>query len=283
MQKDIQLHDLVDDKTGLIFKIVESLNKILREDQQQKQPLFLSINEQFLLKLVTEIVKNPKKSYVIGIAGESASGKTTLVQNAAKALLKGDRKDLFTTVSCDDYYKDASDELKRAGSYENLFMTGFSFDTPDALDLQLMKSHLRSLKNGESIKSPEYNFVTCESKLDKVEKNPALIILNEGLFVLNNDVSDVDDIKIYVFTPFSIIRDRWYARAATRGKTGNAADMQFENVNQAAQVYIRPTMQTSDIVVNGLTTAEYIEEITEKIIKAITSILHLKKDISNKG
>ncbi len=283
MQKDIQMHDLVSDKTGLIFKIVESLNKILREDQQQKQPLFLSINEQFLLKLVTGIVKNPKKSYVIGIAGESASGKTTLVQNAAKALLKDKRRDLFTTISCDDYYKDASDELKRAGSYENLFMTGFSFDTPDALDLQLMKSHLEKLKSGESVKSPAYNFVTCESKLDMVEKNPALIILNEGLFVLNNDVADVDDIKIYVFTPFSIIRDRWYSRAATRGKTGNAADMQFENVNQAAQIYIRPTMQTSDIVVNGLTTAEYIEEITEKIINAITSILHLKNNLENKG
>ncbi len=277
------MQDLASDKTGLIFKIVESLNKILREDQQQKQPLFLSINEQFLLKLVTGIVKNPKKSYVIGIAGESASGKTTLVQNAAKALLKDKRRDLFTTISCDDYYKDASEELKRAGSYENLFMTGFSFDTPDALDLKLMKSHLESLKNGVAIKSPEYNFVTCESKLDKVEKNPALIILNEGLFVLNDDVADVDDIKIYVFTPFSIIRDRWYARAATRGKTGNAADMQFENVNQSAQIYIRPTMQTSDIVVNGLTTAEYIEEITEKIVDAINSILHLKNDISNKG
>lgn len=277
------MQDLASDKTGLIFKIVESLNKILREDQQQKQPLFLSINEQFLLKLVTGIVKNPKKSYVIGIAGESASGKTTLVQNAAKALLKDERRDLFTTISCDDYYKDASEELKRAGSYENLFMTGFSFDTPDALDLKLMKSHLESLKNGVPIKSPEYNFVTCESKLDKVEKNPALIILNEGLFVLNDGVADVDDIKIYVFTPFSIIRDRWYARAATRGKTGNAADMQFENVNQSAQIYIRPTMQTSDIVVNGLTTAEYIEEITEKIVNAINTILHLKNDISNNG
>jgi len=273
LKKDIPMQDLANDKTGLIFKIVESLNKILREDQQQKQPLFLSINEQFLLKLVTGIVKNPKKSYLIGIAGESASGKTTLVQNAAKALIKDERRDLFTTISCDDYYKDASEELKRAGSYENLFMTGFSFDTPDALDLQLMKSHLESLKKGMPIKSPEYNFVTCESKLDMVEKNPALIILNEGLFVLNDGVADVDDIKIYVFTPFSIIRDRWYSRAATRGKTGNAADMQFENVNQAAQIYIRPTMQTADIVINGLTTAEYIEEITEKIMTAVKDIL----------
>ncbi len=280
MQNDLQINaGSIKDKTGLIFKIVDSLNKILREDQAQKQPLFLSINEQFLLKLVTGIVKQPKKSYVIGITGESASGKTTLVNNAAKALLKDDRHDLFTTISCDDYYVDASDELKRAGSYENLFMNGYSFDTPAALNLPLMKAHLTSLKCGCSIKSPEYNFVTCESVLNRVEKNPALIILNEGLFVLNPEVMDVDDIKIYVFTPFSVIRERWYVRAATRGKTGNAADLHFENVNSAAQVYIRPTMQHADIVINGLTTAEYIEEITEKIMSAVKDVLKLTKGI----
>ena len=104
MHNDLQINvGKLNDKTGLIFKIVESLNMILREDQAQKQPLFLSINEQFLLKLVTGIVKNPQKSYVIGITGESASGKTTLVDNASKALLKDGRKDLFTTIRCDDY------------------------------------------------------------------------------------------------------------------------------------------------------------------------------------
>lgn len=280
MHNDLQINiGKLNDKTGLIFKIVDSLNKILREDQAQKQPLFLSINEQFLLKLVTGIVKNPQKSYIIGITGESASGKTTLVDNASKALLKDGRKDLFTTIRCDDYYVDASEELKRAGSYENLFMNGYSFDTPNAINLPLMKAHLTSLKHGCSIKSPAYNFVTCESHLDQVEKNPALIILNEGLFVLNPEVMDVDDIKIYVFTPFSVIRERWYDRAATRGKTGNAADLQFENVNSAAQVYIRPTMQHADIVINGLTTAEYIEEITEKIMNAVKNVIQLTKGI----
>lgn len=276
MQKDLSLtEENIKDKSGLIFKIVSSLNKILKEDQEQKQPLFLSINEQFLLKLVTGIVKNPKKSYVIGITGESASGKTTLVDNTSKALLKDKRKDLFTTIRCDDYYVDASEELKRAGSYENLFMNGYSFDTPNALNLALMKEHLTKLKSGEAIKSPEYNFVTCESIPNRIEKNPALIILNEGLFVLSPEVMDVDDIKIYVFTPFSIIRERWYTRAATRGKTGNAADLQFENVNSAAQIYIRPAMQNADIVVNGLTTAEYIEEMAEKIMKTIKDILKI--------
>lgn len=266
-----------DRKTKLIFAIVDALNKILTEDREQKQPLFLSINENFLLNLVTKVVREPDKAYLIGIAGESASGKTTLVQNAAKALCKEGKQDLFTTICCDDYYYDQSEELKRAGSYENLFKNGFSFDTPDAINLKLMKEHLQSLKNKKSVKSPEYNFVTCESIPDKVEKKASLIVLNEGLYVLNKGVEDIHDVKVYVFTPFSVIRKRWYARAELRGKTGTAADLQFEDVNMAAQTYIRPAMQHSDIVINGLTTTEYIEEITIKILEAVKNVVSFVK------
>lgn len=263
----------INKNTKIIFGIVDELNKILTEDQAQKQPLFLSVNEKFLLSLITKIINNPAKTYLIGITGESASGKTTLVENAAKALCEEGKRDLFTTVCCDDYYYDKSKDLEEAGSYENLFATGFSFDTPKAVNLDLMKEHLLELKQGKNIKSPEYNFVTCASELNKNEKKASLIVLNEGLYVLNPDIIDVHDVKVYVFTPFSIIRQRWYTRAAVRGKTGVAADMQFEDVNTAAQVYIRPTMQHADIVINGLTTTEYIEEVTLKILRAVKKVL----------
>ena len=82
----------------------------------------------------------------MSIAGESASGKTTLVKNTAKACIKTDTDNAYTVICCDDYYKDASKELTAAGSYEELFKTGFSFDTPDAIDLNLMKEHLIKLK-----------------------------------------------------------------------------------------------------------------------------------------
>ena len=150
-------------------------------------------------------------------------------------------------------------------------MNGFSLDTPNAINLELMKAHLLSLKYNCGINAPYYDFVTCESTPNTVLKKPACIVLNEGLYVLNKEVSNVHDIKVYVFTPFNIIQERWYKRAATRGKTGKAAEMQFADVNSTAQVYIRPTMQEADIVVNGLTSAEYIEEITSKFIKAIKS------------
>lgn len=262
-----------DQKINIIFKIIEGLKNIIEEDKAQKQPLFLTLNEQFLLKLVKNIVNSPKCTYLIGITGESASGKTTFVQNAAKAFVKEHQNELFTTICCDDYYFDTSVELRNAGSYEKLFKKGFSLDTPNAINLELMKAHLTSLKNGCGVFAPEYDFVTCESIPNATLKNPSRIVLNEGLYVLNKNVIDVHDVKVYVFTPFNILKDRWYSRAEQRGKVGKAADMQFADVNSTAQVYIRPTMQQADIVINGLSSAEYIESITANILHLIREIL----------
>ena len=103
-------------------------------------------------------------------------------------------------------------------------------------------------------------------------KKPAKIIVNEGLYVLNEGIRDIMDIKVYVFTPFEIIKDRWYRRAESRGKAGLAADMQFENVNTTAQTYIRPAMQCADIVMNGVVSSTYIQEMTEKIFRTIDNI-----------
>ncbi len=256
-----------------IAKILHNIREVIAWDSKQKLPLILRLNEAFIFKIARKAILEEDSTFLMSIAGESASGKTTLVKNTAKACLKSDTNDFYTVVCCDDYYKDASKELKAAGGYEALFASGFSFDTPDAIDLPLMKEHLIKLKEGKTIYSPLYDFVTCESKLNSVEKKPAKIILNEGLYVLNDIMRDIVDVKIYVYTPFEVIKDRWFARAASRGKIGKAAAMQFHDVNQTAFRYIRPTMELADVVINGLTTQEYIEEVANKLIYAVTSVL----------
>ena len=255
-----------------ISRILENIREVIARDKKQKQPLILRLNEAFIFNIARKAITESDSTFIMSIAGESASGKTTLVKNTAKACLKSDNNSIYTVVCCDDYYKDASEELKKAGSYENLFESGFSFDTPDAIDLELMREHLIRLKKGEKIYSPLYNFVTCESKKDSVLKNPAKLILNEGLYVLHQKVRDITDVKIYVYTPFEIIKDRWFARATSRGKTGTAAQMQFHDVNQTAFRYIRPTMDMADVVINGMTTQEYIEDFVNELIEAIVSV-----------
>ncbi len=255
-----------------ISKILENIREVIAIDRKQKQPLILRINEAFIFNIARKAISEKDSTFIMSIAGESASGKTTLVKNAAKACLKSDTDSIYNVVCCDDYYKDASKELSEAGSYEKLFESGFSFDTPDAIDLALMKEHLKLLKQGKEIYSPLYNFVTCESKKDSVLKKPAKLILNEGLYVLHESLRDIIDVKIYVYTPFEVIKDRWFARAASRGKTGLAAQMQFHDVNQTAFRHIRPTMDIADVVINGMTTQEYIEDFIHQLIEAIVSV-----------
>jgi len=255
-----------------ISKILENIRCVIAHDRKQKQPLILRINEAFIFNIARKAITQKDSTFIMSIAGESASGKTTLVKNTAKACLKSDNNSIYTVICCDDYYKDASCELKEAGSYEKLFESGFSFDTPDAIDLELMKKHLIELKQGREVYSPLYDFVTCESIRDSILKKPAKLILNEGLYVLHDKIKDISDVKIYVYTPFEVIKDRWFARATSRGKTGTAAKMQFHDVNQTAFRYIRPTMDIADVVINGMTTQEYIEDFINELIEAIVSV-----------
>lgn len=256
----------------VISNIVEALKKILEEDKKEAQPLFLKTSDNLILNIARMVVQEKKKTFLIGITGESASGKTVFVDNTIKACVKGKKEGIYTVIRCDDYYKDTSKELKEAGSYEELFKTGFSFDTPNVIDLELMKSHLMKLKQGQAITSPKYDFVTCESHPDGDIKKPAKVVLTEGLYVLNEGVRDIMDVKVYVYTPLEVIKDRWYSRAESRGKTGAAADLQFQDVNRTAQEYIRPTYQIADAVINGMVSQEYIQEITDKIFNALENI-----------
>lgn len=256
----------------LITTIVDALKEILEEDKLQEQPLFLKVADDFILNIARKVVQEKKKTFLIGITGESASGKTVFVDNTIEAVVRDKKEGIYTVIRQDDYYKDTSRELQEAGSYDALFKTGFSFDTPDVINLDLMKEHLSKLKNSETVVSPNYDFVTCVSSPDGEVKKPAKVILTEGLYVLNEGIRDIMDVKVYVFTPLEVIKERWYKRAVSRGKTGEAADLQFKNVNETAQQYIRPTYQIADCIINGMVDKEYIKVITDKIMRKLGEI-----------
>ena len=256
----------------LISNIVDSLKEILEEDKLQEQPLFLKVADDFILNIARKVVQEKKKTFLIGITGESASGKTVFVDNTIHAVVRDKKEGIYTVIRQDDYYKDTSKELQEAGNYDALFKTGFSFDTPEVINLELMKEHLIALKNLETVVSPRYDFVTCVSDPNGDVKKPAKVVLTEGLYVLNEEVRDIMDVKVYVFTPLDVIKDRWYKRAVSRGKTGEAADLQFKDVNETAQKYIRPNYQIADCIINGMVDKEYIKVITDKIMRKLAEI-----------
>ena len=256
----------------LISNIVDTLKEILEEDKKEEQPLFLKVADDFILNISRKVVQEKKKTFLIGITGESASGKTVFVDNTIEAVVRDKKEGIYTVIRQDDYYKDTSKELQEAGSYDALFKTGFSFDTPEVINLALMREHLLGLKKGETIVSPKYDFVTCVSNPQGDIKKPAKVILTEGLYVLNEEVRDIMDVKVYVYTPIEVIKERWYKRAVSRGKTGEAADLQFKDVNATAQQYIRPTYQIADCIINGMVDKDYIKIITDKILVRLAEV-----------
>ena len=256
----------------LISNIVDTLKEIIEEDKKKEQPLFLKVADDFILNIARKVVQEKKKTFLIGITGESASGKTVFVDNTIEAVVRDKKEGIYTVIRQDDYYKDTSKELQDAGSYDALFKTGFSFDTPEVINLALMREHLLGLKKGETIVSPKYDFVTCVSNPQGDVKKPAKVILTEGLYVLNKEVRDIMDVKVYVYTPIEVIKERWYKRAVSRGKTGEAADLQFKDVNATAQQYIRPTYQIADCIINGMVDKDYIKVITDKILVKLAEV-----------
>ena len=93
----------------LITSIVESLKNILEEDKKEKQPLFIKVSDGFILNIARKVVQEKQKTFLIGIAGESASGKTTFVDNTARACIRDNIEGIYTVVRCDDYFKDTSE------------------------------------------------------------------------------------------------------------------------------------------------------------------------------
>ncbi len=125
---------------------------------------------------------------VIGIAGGTGSGKTTVVREIIKSLDKSE----VAVLSQDSYYRDSShlplEERKK-----------LNFDHPKALEFELLVNHISKLKNGESIKEPIYSYLTCSRASETNTISPKKVIIVEGILILTNpELRDLFDIKIFV-------------------------------------------------------------------------------------
>lgn len=125
---------------------------------------------------------------VIGIAGGSGSGKTTVVKALTKMLGKK-----VAVISQDSYYKDSSDLTDEEKRNHN-------FDHPDAIDWELLCEQLQSLKEGKSIDQPVYSYISCSrSKTETVRVDPAEVIIIEGILIFTcPSLRKQMDIKIFV-------------------------------------------------------------------------------------
>ncbi len=178
---------------------------------------------------------------IIGIAGGTGSGKTTVVTKIIKEL----PSDEVCVISQDSYYK-ATDNL----SYEE--RTKINFDHPRAIDFELIIKHLKKLKAGKTIDQPVYSFVTHNRTKDVVKTHPRKVVIVEGILIFNNEeLRDLFDIKIFVHadTDERLIR-RIRRDINERGRDINEVLSRYQDtLKPMHQQFIEPTKNFADIII----------------------------------
>ena len=177
---------------------------------------------------------------VIGIAGGTGSGKTTLMNNLIQRFAGS-----VTVLSHDNYYR-RNDHL----SYEQRCL--INYDEPAALETDLMARHLDALRHGETIQCPVYDFSQHNRSDATIEIVPKSVIIVEGILIFENkELRDLMDIKIFVDTDADVRLCRRIKRDVNkRGRSLESVLEQYQNtVKPMHEKYVEPSKKFANLVV----------------------------------
>ena len=178
---------------------------------------------------------------VIGIAGGTGSGKSTVVQKLRELL-----HEEIVVIPQDAYYKDCSHLSPEEKAVQN-------FDHPDSIDFDLLIEHLNELKAGRAVEQPVYSYITCSrSKTETVKVKPAHIIVVEGLLIFTCErLRNMFDIKIFVDADSDDRLSRVIARdIVERGKSVEQVLRRYElTVKPMHLQFIEPSKRYADIII----------------------------------
>ena len=267
-------------KNAFLAQRIESqLKQIFKDELSSSNPIFLNVSDKAISKMALFLSGMVGRPATIGIAGETASGKSTIAYDIIGTLETFAEdyniSDLITRINTDDYYYDRSEMVKEAGSFAE-FAKNYDLDVPEALELSLMKSHIFALTDGSEVYLPEYDMSGTAIRRDDVKlATPSKIIISEGLFTLTSAIIDAFDFKIYVHVSHDVQKERFYRRAEERG-LGESSDEVYENALLKAKVYIRPTINDADIVLSGEAERVAYKAFVNKILDLVKSVHDLK-------
>ena len=182
-----------------------------------------------------------QKTTVIGIAGGTGSGKTTVVKKIAEAL----PPHYVAVVPLDSYYNDTSemtDEERHA----------INFDHPDAFDWKLLTKHVNDLRNGVAIEQPTYSYLLCNRLKETIHVEPKPVIIIECIMtLLNKKLRDIMDLKIFVDTdPDERLIRNIQRDTIDRGRTVSmVVDRYLEVLKPMHEQFIEPTKRYADLII----------------------------------
>lgn len=195
---------------------------------------------------------------IIGIAGGTGSGKTTVVNKIMSSFPAGE----VAVIPQDSYYKDSSHIPPEERSKIN-------FDEPDAIEWSLLVEHLVQLKNGHSIEMPTYSYLTCTRQQETIHVEPCDVVIVEGILVLTDPIlRQMMDVKCFVDADADERLIRVIARdCIERGRTPQMVIDRYEGVLKPMHcLYIEPSKRFADLIIpQGGTNAVAIGLLTDYI------------------
>ena len=263
--------------TNLQEEIECYLQKVFEKELETKDSVLLSYNPFVIKKIASYFSGRIKMPASIGIAGETASGKSTITMDLIDTIesfaTEFNIDDAITRVNTDDYYYDRSEMVKEAGSFSE-FAKHYDLDVPQALELELMNKHIMELLSGKATYLPKYDMSGTAIRHDNYTlAKPSKIIISEGLFTLTEKIKDAFNFKIYVDIDEKIKKERFYIRAKERD-LGDSADFIYKNANDKAEVHIRPCKKYADIVLSGSAERIKYKNFLNKIIGVIQELYY---------
>lgn len=178
---------------------------------------------------------------IIGVAGGTGSGKTTVVQKIQKQFPKGE----VTILSHDSYYRDNKELSLEERRKKN-------FDHPDSIEFDLMIEHVKKLKNGMAIEEPIYSFITCTRAEESKHIEPKDVLIIEGILCLTSpELRDLMDIKVFVDCDSDIRLSRVIQRDIhERGRNVEQVLARYEKTVRPSHIqFIEPTKRFADIII----------------------------------
>lgn len=262
--------------TKSLFDEIESCLQIIFEKEiKEKDSVLVSYNPFVIKKIAGYLSGRIQMPASIGIAGETASGKSTitmdLIDTVESFATEFNINNAITRVNTDDYYYDRSEMVRAAGSFSE-FAKNYDLDVPEALELQLMSKHIMELLSGKETYLPKYDMSGTAIRHDNYTlAKPSKIIISEGLFTLTEKIKDAFNFKIYVDIDEDIKKERFYIRAKERD-LGDSADFIYRNANDKAEVHIRPCKKYADIVLSGSAERIKYKNFLNKIIRIVQEL-----------
>ena len=247
----------------LAFYLQTKFKQILAYDKRCETPIFKEVNPTFISRFTKRLINNPAKRFLIGITGESASGKSTICRELKNIIEQLSMP--VSVLSTDNYFNDISALIKKFGSFDNLTDNGYDIDAPESFQLELLKNDLEALAQGYTIMAPRYvpngTGISIPNSL-KISSDKVVVV--EGIATMYKDVKDVFDIKIYIETENDIRRERFIKRAkAERNQNEENALKQWEYLLKAGEKYVLPGRNYADFVIDGNSNLKYFDQILE--------------------